>query len=520
MEKKTTRREFLKKATLGAVGTAFTGITLSGKGSVFVNSEKSAPAILSKSTRGDRPNILYIFPDQLRYSALGSNGNKIISTPNIDKIAEQGVVFDQAFSSCPVCAPHRAQLITGRYSHKNGVVDNEYKPRTDQVFFHQALKRAGYRTAHIGKWHLGYGPYTKDKRYGLDYMFAHDCDHRYYNVQYYENEKGPINTHTWSPEIETTKAIEFIEDHCKRYKGTPFSLHIGFGPPHNGYGGKGHLPYDLYPGEFNIYDPAEIELRPNVPVPLADFARNEIADYYANITGIDTQVGRLMAKLDELGIAENTILVFSADHGDHLRSYGYGTPDDRWLHYTKRANKATPHEEAIHIPFIMRFPALGKGGKRTQTLLSSVDIMPTLLSLCGLEIPEGVQGKDLSYVVRGEKGEMPDSVYLQILGPGWPHRGRWVGFWRGVRTERWLYARWHEPSKYEHGIWLFDRENDPYEMNNLAGKKEYKGIQDKLEKRLKQWIKQTDDPFDSGERDPKTGMLLLGQEFSLEKYYR
>lgn len=518
--KNTTRREFLKKSISGAVGVAVTGSVLSHAPSVFAHWEGRAPAFLGKSNKKDKPNLLYVFCDQLRYSALGSSGNKVIHTPNLDKLAEHGVVFDQAFSSSPICAPYRGQIFTGNYSHKNGIVCNEYKLRTDQVTIHQALKQSRYHTAYIGKWHLGYGPYTEDKRYGLDYIFAHNCDHQHYSVQYYENEKGPITTHGWSPEIETSKAIKFIEEHCGRKDKKPFSLYIGFGPPHNGYGGQKHLPYDMYPGEYNIYDPAIIKLRPNVPIPLADFARNEIADYYANVTGVDAQIGHLIAKLEELAIAENTIVCFSSDHGDHLRSYGYGGPWSQWLHHTKRANKATPHEEAIHIPFILRYPDQFNGGLRTKTMFSSVDVMPTLLSLCGVAIPEGVQGKDLSHALRGEMGDEPDSVYLQILGPGWPHRGDWVGYWRGIRTERWTYARWREPGKYEYGIWLFNRKKDPYEMNNLAGKEEYKEIQARLEKRLKQWMKDTEDPFDTGERDPKTGMLLLGQEFTHEKYHR
>jgi len=507
------RRHFIDKTIKCAAGVSMAAM-------LSPEITNSAPITKKSSKRPSKPNIIFIFADQLRYSALGSSGNDIVHTPNLDSLAEQGVVFDQAFSSCPICSPYRAQLITGRYAHKNGVVCNEYKPRTDQVTLHQALKREGYHTAHIGKWHLGYGPFTEEKRYGLDYMFANTCDHRYYNVKYYENEKGPIETHEWSPVVETSKVIEFIEEHVKKNDESPFSVHLGYGPPHNGYGGSKHLPYDMYPGKFNIYDPAKIELRPNVPTALADFTRNEIADYYANITGLDDQVGRILAKLDELGISDNTIVCFSSDHGDHLRSHGYGGPGDRWLHHTKRANKATPHEEAIHIPFIVRYPEKAKGGSRTQCMFNSVDVMPTLLGLCGIDIPEGVQGKDLSHAIRGEKGFEPDSVYLQILGPGWPHRGRWVGYWRGVRTNRWLYARWYDPDQYEYGIWLFDRENDPYEMHNLAGNKEYSKIENELETLLNQWMSDTDDPFDTGERDPKTKMLSLGQEFTNEKYYR
>ena len=253
---------------------------------------------------------------------------------------------------------------------------------------------------------------------------------------------------------------------------------------------------------------------------LDDFTREEIADYYGNVSSLDAQVGRLMAKLEELGISDNTIVCFSSDHGDHLRSHGYGCPGDGWLHHTKRANKATPHEEAIHIPFILRYPDMVKGESRTGILFNSVDVMPTLLGMCGIDIPEGVQGKDLSHAARGENGIEPDSVYLQILGPGWPHRGRWVGYWRGVRTDRWVYARWHNPEQYEHGIWLFDRDNDPYEMNNLAGQQEFSEIESQLESRLQQWLRDTEDPFDTGERDADTGMLLLGQQFTHERYYR
>ena len=123
------------------------------------------------------PNIIFVFSDQQRYSALGSSGNSLIRTPNIDRLAAEGILFRQAFSSCPICSPYRGQALTGRYSHKNGVIDNEYSLFEDQTTLAQALGNAGHRTAYIGKWHLGYGPYGEEKRYGFDYMAAHDCIH-------------------------------------------------------------------------------------------------------------------------------------------------------------------------------------------------------------------------------------------------------------------------------------------------------------------------------------------------------
>ena len=465
------------------------------------------------------PHIVYVLDDQHRYCALGSSGNPIVLTPNLDRLAGEGMVLDQVFSSCPICAPHRAQLFTGRYSHCNGVPDNEYRMRADQTTLPQALKRAGYHTGLIGKWHLGYPPYTEESRHGFDYMAANNAEHDYYRGSYFENERGPISIDGWAPEEETTLAIRFLEAHQRTQPGRPLFLVLSFGPP--------HWPYDQYPSAFDIYDPAAIELRPNVPERMADFTRWELAQYYASISALDAQIGRLMSALDRLHLAENTLVVFTSDHGDHLGSHGYSKELDAgpdvpyWpgppLHHSLYASKATPYEESIHVPFIARLPGRVPAGQRSSVLMSSVDIMPTLLGLCGVEVPPGAQGRSLSHVLLGEEGPLPDSVYLQILGPGWPHRGPWVGFWRGVRTERWTYARWH---KNEYGPLLFDRDRDPFEMNNLAGKAAFTDIKNHLEQRLRRWMNETGDPFDHGPRNPDTGMLELGQEFSHEMYLR
>ena len=457
-----------------------------------------------------KPNLLFIFADQLRYDALGCCGNTMVRTPNLDRLAERGIVFDQAFSSCPICSPYRGQILTGLYSHQNGVMDNEYKMKADITTLPQALKSAGYRMGYVGKWHLGYGPYPAEKRYGFDYMAAYNCNHDYYNISYHENENGPIKIDGWAPEKETSLAIGFMEEQVRKDRGNPFALLLSWGPPHH--------PYEKYPAQYKIYDPSEVDIRPNVPKEMEDIARRETADYYGNITALDAQMGRIMKVLDDLGLAENTILCFTSDHGDHLRSHGYAKCNDPSItDNTKRASKATPFEESIHIPLMVSWPAKVKGHRRTDVLFNSVDVMPTLLGMCEVNIPDEVQGSDLSHVLIGGAGSVPDSVYLQILGEGWPHRGKWVGFWRGVRTDRWLYARWY---KNETGPYLFDVRNDPYELNNLWDNPEYAEVQETLEARLKKWLDDTHDPFDTGARDPKTGMLLLGQEFTHEKWLK
>ena len=458
-----------------------------------------------------RPNVLYVFDDQHRYSAMGTSANPVVQTPNLDRLASEGIVLDQVFSSCPICSPYRGQLMTGRYSHANGVMDNEYQLHRDQAFLPALLGNHGYRTAYIGKWHLGYGPYGERDRYGFDYMAAYDCNHDYYDVSYYENEQGPIAMEGWAPEVETSLAVRFMEEHvrehAREHADRPFALVLSWGPP--------HWPYDEYPSAYDIYDPGKVDLPPNVPEQFAAFARREIAHYYGNVTALDDQFGRLDDALERLGIRNDTLVVFTSDHGDHLSSHGYGKPMDRWMHPSFRASKATPYEESIHVPFIARLPERIAPGTRSDALVSSVDMMPTLLGMADVPVPDGVQGMDQSHVLTGRPGPGNDSVYLQILGPGWPHRGEWVGYWRGIRTNRWVYARWHG---HQRDTLLFDRRDDPFEMKNLAGDPAYRQIQDDCEARLQRWMEETGDPFDTGPRDPKTGMLLLGQRFNHEMY--
>lgn len=454
-----------------------------------------------------KPNIIFVFDDQHRYSAMGCNGNEVIHTPNFDRLADEGIVLDEVISSCPICSPYRGQLMSGRYSHKNGVMDNEYLLKEDQPLLPSELGNQGYKTAFIGKWHLGYPPYSEDNRFGFDYMAAYDCKHDYYNVSYHENEKGPIKIEGWAPEEETSLAIRYMENHLDQHQDSPFAMVLAWGPP--------HWPYDQYPDEFDIYDPVKVDLPPNVPEQFAAFARQEIADYYGNVTGLDFQMGRILNTLSRLGIDDDTLLIFTSDHGDHLSSHGYGKPMDRWMHPSFRASKATPYEESVHVPFIARWPGKIKAGTRSDAIVSSVDMMPTLVKIAGGELSPQIQGQDKSHILMGEDGPRADSAYLQILGPGWPHRGKWVGFWRGVRTHDWVYARWHQN---EYGPLLFNRKEDPYEMTNLANDPEYKDIQSTLEKRLEKWISDTEDPFDVGPRDPETGLLELGQIFNHEMY--
>ena len=300
----------------------------------------------------NKPNIIFIFSDQQRYTAAGFNGNKDIKTPHLDKLANEGAVFDNAFSSCPMCAPYRGQLLTGKYSHSNGCTDNEYLIEKNQQTLPSVLSKAGYKTAFIGKWHLGYPPYSKTQRNGFDFMAAYNCNHNHYDISYYENESGPIKIDKWGPTGETDLSIRFMENHLKDNSEKPFCLLTAFGPPH---WDKPGYAYDNYPEQFKIYNPEDISLPTNVPKQMESFARKELAHYYGNITALDNEVGRIAAFLKEHNLEENTIICFTSDHGDHLSSHGFGKPHDNWMHHTLRASKATPYDESIHIPFILKY---------------------------------------------------------------------------------------------------------------------------------------------------------------------
>jgi len=476
------RRNFIETA-----GIASASLIAGGRGQAAVTGATSK-----------KPNIIFVFADQLRYTSMGCSGNKIVKTPNFDRMAQQGLVFDNAFANHPLCSPYRANLLTGKYGFKNGVPDNEYHLWDGQTTFAHAFKKAGYSTAYVGKWHLGRGPYPEEKRHGFDYMYSFNCLNRHYGASYYENENGPFTIDKFAPEHETDQTIKFIENHLKTNKDAPFALIMSWEPP--------HWPYDHYPEEYKTYDPAKVDLSPNVPKQMADFARKEIADYYGNVSAIDAQMGRLMQALDRLDLAEDTILCFSSDHGDHLSSHGFVKPMDRWIHPSMRASKSTPYDESCHIPFIMRYPRGVRAGRRTRAMFGCVDVMPTLLGMCAVEIPAGVQGCNLAHVALEKEGPPPpDSVYLMNMGPGWPTRTKWVGCWRGVRTDRWVYARWHDQDYVE--TKLFDLKNDPYEMTNLAGKKRHAKTERQMETRLKKWMANTNDPFETGKREPVKGML-------------
>ena len=187
----------------------------------------------------DRPNIVLVFADQQRYSALGANGKTVVRTPNIDAMAADGMVCDNYFSNHPLCSPFRAILLTGQFGCRNGVIDNEYRPRRDIPTLPGMLSDNGYATAHVGTFHLGRGPYPEADRYGIDYLAALHAGPGFFDRSYFENEEGPTKYEGGAPRVETDLSIRFIERHLEKRPDDPFALFLSWRPP--------HWPYPSYP---------------------------------------------------------------------------------------------------------------------------------------------------------------------------------------------------------------------------------------------------------------------------------
>lgn len=453
----------------------------------------------------NRPNVIVAFSDQHRAHDIGCAGNSEIHTPAMDRIATEGTRATNAYSTHPICGPSRACLISGQYPTSHGVITNEFALPTDGPSIAEAFHDAGYRTGYIGKWHLDGVPREKwtppgPRRQGFDDFWAvHNCVHDYFNPQYYRDSPELIEEEGYEPTVQTNLALEFIQQNDDR----PFCLFLSWGPPHD--------PYRLVPDEFrDRYEADQLSPRPNVePIlpgnrlnpntgnvnapPVREWGprvspdtyeagepygyedpREAYADYYASITAIDHELGRLLDALDAKGLAEETILTYTSDHGDLLYSHGNN-------------QKGTPHEEAAGIPFIVRWPDEIPAGATTDTLLGITDVAPTLLGLSGVDIPDSMDGRDLASQVQDPTAPGPD--YLVLYGENW----------RGIVTERYTYAcvptEIPELSEVPNGhALLFDRTEDPYQQENVVYDPSYSDVRADLRETLDERLEARDDP--------------------------
>lgn len=473
-------------------------------------------ALLPMMAEAAPPNILLILPDQMRASAMGCDGNAEVKTPNIDRLAAEGMRFRRTYANVPVCCPARAILMTGTYPHVNGMMANDLRLREEQVTLAERLRDAGYRTGFIGKWHLDGGPREPGfvppgpRRQGFEFWAAYECHHKHFQPDYFRDTPEPIVVNKFEPEASCDFAVEFLKTQPKE---KPFFLTVQMGPPHDPYGA---------PEEYmKLYDPASLkpdaswqegsEGRPTPKTglrrgPLASRfvpvgGREEIAAYYAAITSIDDQVGRLLKTLSETGADENTIILFTSDHGDMLGNHGM-------------RRKRKPHDESARVPGILRWPARVPKGRVVETLFSHVDMAPTLLALAGQAVPKEMQGADLSRVALGETTEGPEAVLLQIFVPFNPD-----GIdrpWRGIITHGHTYAR-HEDKAWV----LFDDKADLRQMKNLAEEASAEALREQMDARLASLMKKHGDAWSLGSPElvEEGGRLYKhGTFYSVQEY--
>jgi arylsulfatase A-like enzyme len=454
------RRKFLQRAAVGAA-------------SVTLGRKLSWAGALRQERVSRKPNLVFIFADQWRAQATGYAGNAQVRTPNLDKLADESVNFSNAVSGCPVCSPYRASLMTGRFPLTHGVFLNDVRLNTDAVSIAQVYNKAGYETGYIGKWHLDGRDRSafipKERRQGFKFWKAFGCTHNYNNSFYYGDENVKLKWQGYDAIAQTREAQRYIRE---RAGVRPFALFLSWGPP--------HAPYETAPQKYRKqFSEAQIKLRPNVPKKFEAKAKKALAGYYAHIAALDDCIGDILQALKESNLENDTIIVFTSDHGDMLYSQG-------------GQKKQQPWDESILVPFLLRYPAaLGSKGKTVDMPINAPDIMPTLLGLSGVEIPDTVEGTDLSGILRGIEKPKDDTVLISCPSPfGQWRRERGGREYRGIRTSQYTYVR------DLNGPWLlFDNKKDQYQLNNLCNKAEYSGLQKKMEAILSKKLKQINDEF-------------------------
>ncbi len=427
------------------------------------------------------PNLLMVFPDQMRGMAMGFLREEPVITPVLDRLAAESLVLPQACSTYPLCSPYRAMMLTGQYAHATGVLENcnsETAPfggelRTSARCWSDVLREAGYSLGYIGKWHLdvprkpyvdtynntereAWNEWTRpDRRHGFGFWYAYGTFDHHLTPEYWTTDAPRdrrVRVEQWGPEHEADVAIRFLrnEGGAFRRSDQPFALVVAMNPP--------HMPYDQVPARYverySGRTPRDLLVRANVD-PAGDtpgdrLARDNIKNYFAMITGVDEQLGRILRALDEEGLREDTIVVFTSDHGNCLGAHGEVSKNVWW-------------EESVRVPFLVRWPGRIPP-RRDPLLLSTPDICPTLLDLLGFadRIPATVQGASHARLFAGHPGPRPESQLYLRVPVGEPTLGV-----RGVRTERYTLVVARDGGGGER-VALYDRVSDPAQLRDRA----------------------------------------------------
>lgn len=439
----------------------------------------------------DRPNVLFVLCDDLRQDALGCYGSKDVKTPHIDRLANEGVLFKNAFCTTSLCSPSRASILSGLYAHAHGVTNNftEYPATMDS--FPQVLKKAGYATAYIGKYHMG--EENDEPRPGYDYFVTHKGQGKYFDTEFNFNGQKREVVKGYYTTVVTDMTLDWLK---KQDSGKPWCMFLGHKAPHSFYTPEPKYEHTFddvrvpYPATaFKLDDkPKWIHERLNtwhgIYGPLFDWRKNfpdarpeavkdfenMVHGYWGTVLSVDDSMGRLRAYLEETGQLDNTIIVFMGDNG--LLEGEHGMVDKR-----------TAHEASLSIPIIARFPALTQGAKRITQQVLTVDMAPSILELCGAPALSKIHGRSWTKLVKeGDPAWRTSWFYHYNYEKQFPYTPNV----RAIRTDEWKYIHYPhgDGSPDRHLAELYNLQDDPGETQNLIGKPELAGKVAKLQAEL------------------------------------
>lgn len=451
----TTRRDFLKIVSAGAAGYVF---------------DRCAVAVGREAPNKKRPNFLFILTDDQRWDILGvvqrEQGGKArfpwFKTPNLDKLAEEGVRFRNAFVVNSLCAPSRASFLTGQYGYQNGIRDNRTDFPAGNVTHASVLRAAGYTTGYIGKWHMDG---QSGQRPGFDYSASFVGQGKYFDCPVEINGQK-TETKGWVDDVSTDYALGFLQ----KNKDKPFLLSVGFKACHG--------PFTPPPRHEKTFEGEQARSVPNLSCPAIFHAEKSGGKkagndgsvpvnlgYFRCLAAMDDNVGRILGELGKLGLTENTVVVFAGDNGYYLGEHMLG-------------DKRSAYEESLRIPMLMRYPAMGLKGKLVDQMVLNIDLAPTFIDLVGVEVPKTMQGRSWKYLLEGNVTDWRKEYYYEYFsekGFGSPHV-------RAIRTE---HAKLIKYPNHEEWTELFDLTADPYEIKNLINDAAHAELKQKLESEFK-----------------------------------
>ncbi|MCG6157143.1 sulfatase family protein [Rubinisphaera margarita] len=464
---------------------------------LFTLSVFALGGISSVEAQVEKPNVIFILTDDQRDDTLSCEGHPFLKTPHIDRLANEGVRFANAFITTSLCSPSRASYLSGVYANTHGVVDNFTDYPRDLDSFPKRLQQAGYKTGYIGKWHMGED--DDSKRPGFDYWVTHKGQGDYYDTEFNVDGDRKV-VKGYYTNVVTDMAVDWLK---KQKKDEPYLLILGHKAPHTPFTPEKkyeHIFDDIevcYPrSAFNLEGkPKWIEQRLDtwhgIYGPLYGFRKDFpdrsaaavvdfekfVLNYLASIKSVDDSVGRIYELLKQRNELDNTVIVFAGDNGMFLGEHGM-------------SDKRAMHEPSIRVPMIVRYPRLAKPGSVLTQQVLNIDLAPSIVELCSAEPMENIHGMSWVPLLEGQSRDWRDAWYYEY---NYEKQFPYTPNVRGIRTDRWKYMRYPhgDGSEDRHMAELYDLKNDPKELNNLINEPEHKELIAKLRSRLDELIEET-----------------------------